>query len=161
MDDGRTDSGRWYSPAMKLRLIFLLILIPAGILQAQTRNVIITVSDLHDVCKPALELVDSVSEQRGPEEAVQIVRCFGYVEGVVSAVIRLSVAGFMIDPLYEGTFCFPETTEPRNWIESFVAWAEDNPEKLETPAVDGFLLALIDAFPCDGSVASTPPADSP
>jgi hypothetical protein len=99
--------------------------------------------------------------QRSAEEAVQVVRCFGYVEGVVSAVIRLSVAGFMTDPLYEGTFCFPETTEPHNWIESFVAWADRNPEKLETPAVDGFLLALIEAFPCDGSAPSGLPANSP
>ena len=146
---------------MRSLLLTLLSLASAGLLQAQTRSVIITVGDLHDVCKPALGFADRASEERTSEEAVQIVRCFGYVEGVVSAVIRLSVAGFMTDPLYEGTFCFPETTEPRDWIESFVAWADGNPEKLETPAVDGFLLALIEAFPCDGSAASSPPANSP
>ena len=83
-----------------------------------------------------------------------MVRCFGYVEGVVSAVIRLSLSGFMTDPLYEGTFCFPETTEPRNWIESFVAWADSHPDKLEAPAVDGFLLALIESYPCGDATES-------
>lgn len=148
---------------MKSLILGLLSFVAAFSLQAQaqTRTVIVTVGDLQDVCKPALEFVDKTTEERQPEDAIQIVRCFGFVEGVVSTVIRLSVAGFMIDPLYEGTFCFPETVEPRNWIETFVDWAEDNPEKLETPAVDGFLLALIEAYPCDGSAAPGPASDSP
>ena len=127
-------------------------------LVAQTPSVIVTVEDLQRVCKPALESVDEASEDRTPEEAIQIVRCFGYVEGVVSAVIRLSVAGFMTDPLYEGTFCFPESTEPQDWIKSFVAWSEANPERAQTPAVDGFLLALIGDFPCGAGTDTASPS---
>lgn len=145
---------------MRSLAVALLGLGLAGLLEAQARNVIVTVDDLHGVCGPALTFAERSSEDRSPEEAVQLVRCFGFVEGLVSTVIRLSVAGFMTDPLYEGTFCFPESTQPRDWIESFVTWAEENPDKRDAPAVDGFLLALIQDFPCQASDEPTPSDDA-
>ena len=134
-------------------------LVSASPLEAQTQSVILTVQDLADICESALQFSDKTPEERTPQEAVQMVRCFGYVEGVVSAVVRLSVAGFMTDPLYEGTFCFPESTEPRDWIESYVAWADSHADKLDIPAVDGFLLALIEEYPCEASSDSDPDRD--
>ena len=119
---------------------------------------IITVEDLQMVCEPALQFLDKEPENRTADEAIQLVRCLGYTEGVVSTVIRLSVSGFMTDPLYENTFCFPETTEPSDCVQSFVTWAAENPERSDTPAVDGFLLALIDSYPCrDGEGADVAP----
>ena len=139
---------------MRTISVALLGLSLAGLVEAQARNVIVTVEDLQQVCEPAMQFAERSSEERSPEEAVQLVRCFGFVEGLVSTVVRLSVAGFMTDPLYEGTFCFPESTQPRDWIESFITWAKENPLKRETPAVDGFLLALIQNFPCDSAADS-------
>lgn len=144
---------------MRKALLVSSLLIFSTSISAQTRDVIVTVADLEAVCRPALEFADKATQERSPDEAIQIIRCFGYVEGVISAVIRLSVAGFMTDPLYEGTFCFPESTEPQDWIGSFVAWSDANPDRAETPAVDGFLLALIGDYPCDadnGSASSSP-----
>jgi len=142
------------APAVACFALWGLGLVLACPLEAQTESVILTVRDLADICESALQFSDKTPDERTPQEAVQMVRCFGYVEGVVSAVVRLSVAGFMTDPLYEGTFCFPESTEPRDWIDFFVTWAEGHPDKLETPAVDGFLLALIENYPCGDSAES-------
>ena len=147
----RVSRRRWLPPAVEYLAISGVCLALAPSLQAQTESVILTVQDLSNICESALDFADKTPEERTPQEAVQMVRCFGYVEGVVSAVIRLSVSGFMTDPLYEGTFCFPESTEPRNWIASFVAWTDGHPDKLEAPAVDGFLLALIENYPCSES----------
>jgi len=146
---------------MRLSALFVGILLLSAPLRAQLDGVIVTVDDLQSICNPALVFLEKTSEERTADEAVQLVRCFGYVEGLVSTVVRLSLAGFMTDPLYEGTFCFPETTEPRHWIESFINWATANPEKADTPAVDGFLLALIEAYPCQGSGDPSPPSNSP
>ena len=146
---------------MRLAACLAATLLVSTPLLAQLDSVIITVDDLQSVCTPALQFLDKASDDRTPGEAVRLVRCLGYVEGLVSTVVRLSLAGFMTDPLYESTFCFPDTTEPRNWVESFISWAAANPEKADTPAVDGFLLALIEAYPCQGSGDSSPPPNSP
>ena len=136
---------------MRRSAILLTTLVLSSPLSAQIDSLIVTVDDLETVCDPALQFLEKTSEERTPDEAIQLVRCFGYVEGLVSTVVRLSLAGFMTDPLYESTFCFPETTEPRNWVDSFVTWANANPERADTPAVDGFLLSLIEAYPCQTS----------
>ena len=139
---------------MRIVWIALFIIVVSIPRVAKSQSVILTVEDLQSVCEPALQFLAKEPESRTADEAVQLVRCLGYTEGVVSTVVRLSVAGFMVDPLYENTFCFPETTEPSDWVRSFVSWAESNPERSDTPAVDGFLLALIKAYPCQGAEGS-------
>ncbi len=135
-----------------LILVFMLLLVsmPAS---AQEEGVgLITVEDLRDTCRSALELQEQLEQGASdnlPSEVVRTLRCVSFVQGIVAAVVRLGAAGFMVDPLYESSFCFPSGTTPTQWVGEFVEWVEANPDKLQMASVDGFLLALIETYPCD------------
>lgn len=133
-------------------LVFTLFLTSMPVTAQEEGVGLITVEDLRDTCRSAVELQEQLEQGAGenlPTEVVRTLRCVSFVEGVVAAVVRLGAAGFMVDPLYESSFCFPSGTTPTQWVGKFVEWVEANPDKSQMASVDGFILALIETYPCD------------
>lgn len=129
--------------------LFMLVAIPVA---AQDSPGLITVEDLRDTCRSVLELKEQlalgdVGDQ--PAEIVRTLRCVSFIEGVVAAVVRLGAAGFMVDPLHETSFCFPDGTSSTDWVGEFVKWVDSNPDKAQMSSVDGLLLSLIETYPCE------------
>ena len=119
---------------------------------AQEGVALVTVEDLRDTCRSALDLKEQLSSGGGGEEPTEIIstlRCVSFVEGVVATVVRLGAGGFMLDPLYDTSFCFPDGTTSTDWVGKFVEWADSRPDQLQMSSVDGLLLALIETYPCD------------
>ena len=101
-----------------------------------------TVSDLAAVCDPQL---------RGVERLESIAYCQGYLTAAGQYHTSLHPAGGPRRPL----FCVP--TPPPSVAQSglaFAAWARQNPQRANEPALDGLLRWAQSAYPCPTTAAS-------
>jgi Rap1a immunity proteins len=94
-----------------------------------------TVSDLIAICTPA---------QDDPLMAVAEGFCHGFAEGAV-----------IVEEAHEAQrgarrlFCLPTPRPPRGTeLTSFVAWAKEQPARLDMPAIDGMFIYLAGKYPC-------------
>jgi hypothetical protein len=94
-----------------------------------------TVRDLIAICSPAKD---------DPMMTAAVNYCHGYAEG---AVIVESAHG--AQRRGRRLFCLPNPP-PASGAElsSFVAWANEEPSRLDQPAVDGMFLYLAQKYPC-------------
>ena len=112
--------------------------------QAQATHVtdVRTVSDLAAVCDPQL---------RGVERLESIAYCQGYLTAAGQYHTSLHPAGGPRRPL----FCVPNP--PPSVAQSglaFAAWARQNPQRANEPALDGLLRWAQSAYPCPTTAAS-------
>ena len=94
-----------------------------------------TVSDLIAICTPG---------QDDPLMATAEGFCHGFAEGAV-----------IVEEAHEEQrgarklFCLPSPRPPRgSELTSFVAWAKEQPARLQMPAIDGLFIYLAGKYPC-------------
>ena len=106
-----------------------------------------TVSDLAAVCDPR--------QLRGVERLESIAYCQGYVTAAGQYHAALHPAGGPRRPLY----CLPNP--PPSVAQTglgFAAWARQNPQYANEPALDGLLRWAQATYPCPTTAASERPA---
>jgi hypothetical protein len=87
-------------------------------------------------------------EERGGKDewsnALGLMRCIGYLDGVMDSAVVLSIAHPEARP-----FCLPETGISLDQARLiFIKWAKDHPDQLHTAARISVAIALGTAFPC-------------
>jgi hypothetical protein len=94
-----------------------------------------TVRDLIAICAP---------EPNDPMMTAAVNFCHGFVEGAV-----------IVEEAHEAQqgarklFCLPTPRPPRgSELSSFIAWANEQPERLNMPAIDGAFIYLAGRYPC-------------
>jgi hypothetical protein len=94
-----------------------------------------TVRDLIAICAP---------DQNDPMMTAAVNFCHGFVEGAV-----------IVEEAHEAQkgarklFCLPNPRPPRgSELSSFIAWANEQPERLNMPAIDGAFIYLAGRYPC-------------
>jgi len=97
-----------------------------------------TVRDLIAICGPALD---------DPLRTAAINFCQGYVQGaVIVEEAHASQRGG------RKLFCLPDPRPPAgSELTRFVAWANEQPSRLDQGAVDGMFLYLAQKYPCGRS----------
>jgi hypothetical protein len=108
-----------------------------------------TVSDLAAVCDPRVG---------GVERLEAIAYCQGYFRAVGQYHTALHPSAGGRRPL----FCVPE--RPPSVAQSglaFAAWARQNPQRANEPALDGLIRWAQSAYPCPDTAASARPATRP
>jgi hypothetical protein len=94
-----------------------------------------TVSDLIAICTPATD---------DPLMATALGFCHGFAEGAV--IVEEAHAA---QPGTRRLFCLPSPRPPRgSELASFVAWANEQPARLQMPAIDGIFIYLAGKYPC-------------
>ena len=98
-----------------------------------------TVRDLIAICAP---------EPSDPMMTAAVNFCHGYAEGAVD-----------VEEAHEaqrGTrklFCLPTPPPPRgSELGNFIAWANEQPARLDMPAIDGLFIYLAGRYPCPAEV---------
>lgn len=99
-----------------------------------------TVRDLIEICAP---------DQSDPMLTAAVNFCHGFAEGAV-----------IVEEAHEAQrgarklFCLPSPRPPRgSELSSFIAWANEEPTRLNMPAIDGMFIYLAGKYPC---AAETP-----
>ena len=94
-----------------------------------------TVRDLIEICSP---------DQNDPMMTAAVNFCHGFVEGAV-----------IVEEAHEAQkgarrlFCLPTPPPPRgSELSSFIAWANEQPGRLDMPAIDGAFIYLAGRYPC-------------
>ena len=97
-----------------------------------------TVKDLIAICAP---------DKDDPMMTASINYCHGYAQGAVTVEMAHGAQRHS-HPL----FCLP-TPRPASGAElaSFIAWANQDPSRLDEPAIDGMFLYLAQKYPCDNA----------
>lgn len=94
-----------------------------------------TVRDLVAICAPA---------QDDPMMTPAINYCHGYAEG--SVIVEMAHEARNRSP---ALFCLPKPAPASGGeLTSFIAWANQDPTRLDKPAVDGMFLYLAQKYPC-------------
>ncbi len=94
-----------------------------------------TVTDLIAICTPA---------QDDPLMAAALGFCHGFAEGavIVEEAHEEQRAGRKL-------FCLPTPRPPRDAeLTSFIAWANEQPARLQMPSIDGMFIYLAGKYPC-------------
>jgi hypothetical protein len=108
-------------------------LAPAAVTDAQfpPNNV----RDLIAICGP---------DKDDPQMTAAVNFCHGFVEGAV--IVEEA------NEAHKGArklFCLPSPRPPRgSELTSFIAWANQQPGRLDMPAIDGVFVYLVERFPC-------------
>ena len=98
------------------------------------------VSDLIAICAPA---------QDDPLMAAAEGFCHGFAEGAV-IVEEAHAAQRGARKL----FCLPTPRPPRGAeLKSFIAWANEQPARLQMPAIDGMFIYLAGKYPCPATAS--------
>jgi len=99
-----------------------------------------TVRDLIAICAP---------EPSDPMMTAAVNFCHGFVEGAV-----------IVEEAHEAQrgarklFCLPTPPPPRgSELTSFIAWANEEPARLNMPAIDGAFIYLAGRYPCSAEAA--------
>jgi hypothetical protein len=99
-----------------------------------------TVRDLIAICAP---------DQNDPMLTAAVNFCHGFAEGAV-----------IVEEAHEAQrgarklFCLPSPRPPRgSELSSFITWANEQPARLDMPAIDGMFIYLAGKYPC---AAETP-----
>jgi hypothetical protein len=94
-----------------------------------------TVRDLIAICSP---------DNNDPLMTAAVNFCHGYAEGSVD-----------VEEAHEAQrgarklFCLPTPPPPRgSELTSFIAWANEQPARLDMPAIDGMFIYLAGKYPC-------------
>jgi hypothetical protein len=100
-----------------------------------------TVRDLIAICAP---------EPSDPMMTAAVNFCHGYAEGAVD-----------VEEAHEAQrgarklFCLPTPPPPRgSELTSFVAWANEQPARLDMPAIDGMFIYLAGKYPCPAEASN-------
>ncbi len=111
---------------------------PAAVTQSQFPPH--TVGDLIAICTPA---------EDDPQRAVAMGFCHGFAEG---AVVVEEAHGSQRRA--RKLFCLPSQRPSRSdELKSFVAWANEQPARLQMPAIDGVFVYLAGKYPCPAAPA--------
>jgi hypothetical protein len=101
-----------------------------------------TVRDLIAICAP---------EPSDPMMTAAVNFCHGYAEGAV-----------IVEEAHEAQrgarklFCLPKPPPPRgSELTSFIAWANEQPARLNMPAIDGVFIYLAGKYPCAAEASKT------
>jgi len=84
------------------------------------------------------------TQLRGVCDAPRPEYCWGYVNGVVDAYVKM----VLLDNIKRSVWCFPKNYTVKQGTLVLKKWLEDNPDKLHLPARDIVSLAFIEAFEC-------------
>jgi hypothetical protein len=100
-----------------------------------------TVRDLIAICAP---------EPSDPMMTAAVNFCHGYAEGAVD-----------VEEAHEAQrggrklFCLPTPPPPRgSELTSFISWANEQPARLDMPAIDGLFIYLAGRYPCAAEVSN-------
>ena len=94
-----------------------------------------TVRDLIEICAP---------DQNDPMMTAAVNFCHGFVEGAV-----IVEEAHEAQPGARRLFCLPTPRPPRGSVlSSFIAWANEQPARLDMPAIDGAFVYLAGRYPC-------------
>jgi hypothetical protein len=99
-----------------------------------------TVRELIAICAP---------DKDDPRMTASVNFCHGFVEGAV-----------IVEEANEGhkgarkLFCLPSPRPPRgSELTNFIAWANQQPGRLDMPSIDGVFVYLAERFPCPAEAA--------
>ena len=99
------------------------------------------VHDLIAICAPAPD---------DPRVTASVNFCHGFVEGAV--IVQEA------NEAHKGArklFCLPSPRPPRgSELTNFITWANEQPERLDMPSIDGVFVYLAERFPCPPEAAS-------
>ncbi|WP_158931047.1 Rap1a/Tai family immunity protein [Acidisphaera sp. S103] len=108
---------------------------PAGAVVQDSQFPPQTVRDLIAVCAPAPD---------DPRMTAAINYCHGFAQGTVIVEIAHGEQRHG-----RKLFCLPNPRPPSGAeLTSFVSWANQDPSRLDEPAVDGMFLYLAQKYPC-------------
>ena len=100
-----------------------------------------TVRDLIEICSP---------DQNDPMMTAAVNFCHGFAEAAV-----------IVEEAHEAQkgarrlFCLPTPRPPRgSELSSFIAWANEQPARLDMPAIDGMFIYLAGKYPCPAEAPS-------
>ena len=100
------------------------------------------VRDLLAICAP---------DKDDPRMTASVNFCHGFIEGAV-----------IVEEANEGhkgarkLFCLPSPRPPRgSELTNFIVWANELPERLDMPSIDGVFVYLAERFPCPAEAASS------
>jgi Rap1a immunity proteins len=94
-----------------------------------------TVADLIAICGPATD---------DPLATAAVSFCHGYAEGAVDVE-----EAHEAQPGARKLFCLPTPRPPSgSELASFIAWADEQPARLDMPAIDGMFIYLARRYPC-------------
>jgi hypothetical protein len=100
------------------------------------------VRDLIAICAPAPD---------DPRMTASVNFCHGFVEGAV--IVQEA------NEAHKGAlklFCLPSPRPPRgSELTNFITWANEQPERLDMPSIDGVFVYLAERFPCPAEAASS------
>jgi hypothetical protein len=97
-----------------------------------------TVRELIAICAPAHD---------DPLMTAAINYCHGYAQGAVTVELAHAAQRHA-----RKLFCLPDPPPPVGAeLGSFIAWANQEPSRLDAPAVDGMFLYLSQKYPCGKS----------
>jgi Ssp1 endopeptidase immunity protein Rap1a len=101
-----------------------------------------TVRDLIAIC---------AADKDDPRMTAAVNFCHGFVEGaVVVEEANESQKGA------HRLFCLPSPRPPRgSELTNFIAWANEQPARLDMPSIDGMFIYLAQRFPCPEEAATT------
>jgi len=107
--------------------------VPAAVTDAQFPP--IYVRDLIAICAP---------DKDDPQMTAAVNFCHGFVEGAV--IVEEA------NEAHKGArslFCLPSPRPPRgSELTNFIAWANQQPRRLDMPSIDAVLVYLAERFPC-------------
>ena len=114
-------------------------LVPAAVTDAQFPPD--NVRDLIAICAP---------DKDDPRMTSAVNFCHGFVEGAV-IVEEANEAHKGVRKL----FCLPSPPPPRgSELTNFIAWANQQPGRLDMPSIDGVFVYLAERFPCPAEASS-------
>jgi Rap1a immunity proteins len=100
-----------------------------------------SVADLIAICAPAKD---------DPALTAAVNFCQGYAEGAVDVE-----EAHEAQPGARKLFCLPTPRPPRgSELASFIAWANEQPARLDMPAIDGMFIYLAGKYPCPAKSAA-------
>jgi hypothetical protein len=125
---------------MASAIVTPLTLAPAAVTDAQfpPNNV----RDLIAICAP---------DKDDPRMTASVNFCHGFIEGAVIVEEANEAHGGA-----HKLFCLPSPRPPRgSELTNFIAWANQQPGRLDMPSIDGVFVYLAERFPCPAEAASS------
>ena len=126
-------------------LLFVFFLLMCSGVSAKSSNYVFTGKEIYESCTHALAGLDKTGEYDDHRFGV----CAGYIAGIVD----FHTVATTVESLPSDMFCLPKNISTAQVIRDVRQYLEDNPEKHHDLAAYLVLLALREAYPCQGAIS--------
>ncbi len=126
-------------------LLFVFFLLMCSVASAKSTNYVFSGKDIYESCSHAVTGLD----KRGEYDDHRFGVCAGYIAGIVD----FHTVATTVESLPSDMFCLPKNISTAKVIRDVTQYLEDNPEKHHDLAAYLVLLALREAYPCQGAIS--------